>query len=93
MSPQRREQLQLSILVVLDANHTRFGLPIDAVTLHASGYGFPALKREQVEIELEYLAEKGLTQTVGKTLEPANRAWARTAAGRDYLSERGKAAD
>jgi hypothetical protein len=90
MTAQRREQFQLSILTVLEANHSpKWGLPLDAVTLHVSGYGFAAITRDQVETELEYLAEKGLAETVGKVLEPANRVWRRTAAGRDYLSERG----
>lgn len=89
MNPQLREKLQEAILRVLDANHTRFGLGVDAVTLHASCEGFAKLHRAQVEIELEYLAEKGLVEPVGKTLEPAHRVWKRTAAGRDYLSERG----
>jgi hypothetical protein len=88
MSSQRREQLQLSILMVLDANYSRFGLPLDAVTLHVSGYGFAGIVRDQVETELDYLAEKGLVENVDKTLEPANRAWRRTAAGRDFLSAR-----
>ncbi|HTG44142.1 MAG TPA: hypothetical protein VK633_06385 [Verrucomicrobiae bacterium] len=91
MSPERREQFQLSILVVLDANHSRFGLPLDAVTLHVSSYGFARVTRDEVETELDYLQEKGLTETAGKPLEPANRAWKRTAAGRDYLAERNRA--
>jgi hypothetical protein len=88
MTPQRREQLQLSILTVLDANHSRYGLPLDAVTLHVSGYGFAQIMRDQVETELDYLTDKGLVECVGKTLEPANRAWRRTAEGRDFLSGR-----
>lgn len=89
MSPEQRELLQVAILRVLDANHTRFGLSLDAVTLHASSFGFARVTRQEVETELEYLEGKGLAETAGKVLEPANRAWKRTAAGRDYLSERG----
>jgi hypothetical protein len=88
LDPRRREQLQLSILIVLDANHTRWGLNLDAITLHVSGYGFPKLTRDVVETELEYLEEKNLVELAGKVLEPANKAWKRTAAGRDFLSER-----
>jgi hypothetical protein len=62
---------------------------VDAVTLHASALGFPKLTRDLVETELEYLEGKALVELAQKTLEPANRAWKRTAAGRDYLSERG----
>jgi hypothetical protein len=89
VNPQQRELLQLAVLRVLDANHSRFGLNLDAVTLHASNLGFPRITRESVEVELEYLEEKKLVETAAKTLEPANRAWKRTAAGRDFLSERG----
>lgn len=88
MNGQRREQLQTAILTVLDANHTRFGLGRDAIALHAAHFGFPKLSPDEVETELEYLQEKGLVAGVGKILEPANRSWVRTAAGRDYLSER-----
>lgn len=89
MSLAQRELLQLAVLRVLDANHTRFGLGVDAVTLHASALGFAKLTRDSTEIELEYLEGKGLVEPVQKTLEPGNRCWKRTAAGRDYLSERG----
>jgi hypothetical protein len=88
-SPQQRELLQISICKVLDANRSRFGMPLDAITLHtASSWGFPKVKREDVEAELDYLVAKGLVEVVSKTLEPANRAWRLTASGRDYLSER-----
>jgi hypothetical protein len=89
VKPEQREVLQVAILRVLDANHSRFGLSLDAVTLHVSGYGFPRITRDDVDVELEYLMGKQLVETANKTLEPANRAWKRTAAGRDYLSERG----
>ncbi|ODU24542.1 MAG: hypothetical protein ABS95_01755 [Verrucomicrobia bacterium SCN 57-15] len=89
MTPQQRELLQLAILQVLDADPSRFGLGLDAVTLHASAFGFPKVTRDQVEVELDYLLDKELVENPGKILEPANRKWKRTAAGRDYLSERG----
>ena len=89
MKAAQRELLQQAILRVLDANHTRFGLGLDALTLHVSAYGFATVTRETVEIELEYLEGKGLVELAAKVLEPANRAWKRTSAGRDFLSERG----
>lgn len=88
MNAGNRELLQRAILTVLDANHTRFGLPLDAVTLHVSSYGFAKVTRDEVETELDYLKEKGLVENPGKVLEPGNRCWVRTAAGRDWLSER-----
>jgi hypothetical protein len=85
---KRREVLQKAILRVLDANHTRFGLDLDAVTLWVSNEGFPRLKSDEVERELEYLAEKRICAGNGpKALEPANRVWKLTAAGRDFLSQ------
>jgi hypothetical protein len=89
MEPKQRESLQVAVLRVLDANYSRFGLSLDAVTLHAANFGFPRLTREAVEVELEYLLEKGLVESPSKVLEPANRVWKRTASGRDYLAERG----
>lgn len=95
MTPQqkaeRREALQEAILVVLDANHTQFGLNLHGITMWTSRQGFSNLTAAEVEPELEYLKERGLIAEVGKTLEPANRYWKRTGLGRDYLSERGKA--
>jgi DNA-binding PadR family transcriptional regulator len=84
---KRREILQQAILRVLDANHTRFGLDLDAVTLWTSNEGFPQLKDQQVERELEYLEEKKFVETARKELEPAHRVWKLTAAGRDFLSQ------
>jgi len=88
LDPQRREDLQLSILRVLDANPSRFGLPLDAVVLHVSRYGFAHITRDVVEVELDYLREKGLVDNPPKPIEPSLRVWVRTAAGRDFLTGR-----
>lgn len=88
---QYREILQEAILRTLDANHTQFGLNAGAISVFVRMDGFPHATPEVIGTELDYLSEKGFVQVAGKPLEPANRHWRRTAAARDYLSERGQA--
>lgn len=80
------ERLRRAILIVLDANQTRFGLTLDALTLHVSTY-FPLIQRQMLEPELNYLCDKGLIAEVEKKLSPENRQWKMTADGRDYLAQ------
>lgn len=89
MNAKLRELLQIAILQVLDANSgERFGIGAEAIKHLVSPFGFPHVPTTEVAIELEYLVEAGFAALVQKPLEPSNRTWKRTKAGRDFLSER-----
>jgi hypothetical protein len=87
MSPQQREQLRLSLLRFMDENPSRFGLPTDFLLQQARSEGRQALIYQEVETELEYLAEKGLCSEVPKTISPEKRNWKISANGRDFLAQ------
>lgn len=89
MITQNDELLQIAILRVLDANGTKFGLAAEAIKLHVGPLGFQDVTKEKVETELEYLQGSGLVEVPPKIVNPNLRTWKRTAAGRNYLAERG----
>ena len=89
MSPEQREQLRLSLLRFLDGNLTAYGLSANLLLAFARSEGRPGLTLAETRVELEYLADKGLVSQTPKPISPENRAWRITAAGRDFLAERG----
>lgn len=87
MTAGEREQLRLALLRYLDTNGSAvFGLPSQRLLAHARSEGF-ALALGQVELELDYLRDKGLVGEIPKKLSPENRAWKLTADGRDLLAQ------
>lgn len=88
MSPEKREVLRTAILRTLDTNQTRFGLTVPAVAVHLIPQGFK-VEPEEVERELDYLADKNMTEMIKRSLSPENRAWRINANGRDWLAEHG----
>ncbi|HVY70798.1 MAG TPA: hypothetical protein VHH73_12780 [Verrucomicrobiae bacterium] len=87
MESQQREQLRLSLTRFLDANPTRFGLSTALLWQMARNEGRLQLAREEVDAELQYLADKGYAIEVMKDLSPENRAWRITATGRDFYAQ------
>ena len=87
MQAQQREQLRLSLTRFLDANPTRFGLSTDLLWQMARNEGRPKLTREEIEAELQYLADKDYATEAVKEVSPENRAWRITAAGRDFYAQ------
>ena len=85
------EALCVAILRVLDANHTMFGLQVEAITTHLVQYGFTP-KHEEVLSHVEYLENKGLANQPAKLIAKQNRAWRITdgnEGGRAYLDKLG----
>ena len=89
MNAEQRELFRRALLEVLEANNTRFGLGSAALRHLIRPYGFERPEEKEVREEVGYLEDKGLVAEVLKGVSPENRAWRITAAGRDYLAERG----
>lgn len=83
---EKREQLRISLLRMLEANDTRFGQPEGVLYQMAKSEGRPNLQRDHVNQELRYLQGKGLVGLVGKAISPEVAAWQITAEGRDHLA-------
>ena len=80
LTPELREQVRLSILRYC-LRPTRTGL----VRANLRGEGF-ALDLDTVQLELDYLHDKGLLKPNDKRISPENKFWQTTAAGRDELA-------
>ena len=88
MTSEQKEIFRLAILRVLDANRTRFGLSVPAITTHLAQFGFTPT-REVVCDEFDYLITKNLVEEALKIVSKENRAWRLTDAGLRFLDERG----
>lgn len=86
MDAASREQFRIALLNVLEANQTKFGLNILALRLHARRFGCEVMPSD-VLIELRYLQDKKLVETMPKEISPEIEAWRITAAGRDFLAQ------
>ena len=86
MTNDQRELFRTALLRILDANHTRFGLTVQALCHLMPVFGFFKSKPDEAERELEYLKDKGHVALVPKPISPENRAWRITAEGRDFLA-------
>ncbi len=84
MTEQQTEHFRRALLTLLSRNHTRFGLTPDALATLAVEFGFQPTP-EEVEREIQYLADKGLVAQVSHPLNPRNLAYRITATGRDIL--------
>jgi len=80
LPPELREQVRLSLLRY-GLRRTRTGM--FRAQLNAEGF---KLSADDVELELAYLADKGLVSVENKMVSPENAFWRTTAAGRDYLA-------
>jgi len=90
MTPALIEQLRLSILEVLDANDTHFGLGKNHLRLLLVPAGFmrATLPDEELAKQLHYLEGAGLIEQAQKQVSPELRAWKITKAGMDFVAER-----
>lgn len=87
MTPQQQELFDLAILRVLVANHSRFGLNIEAICHLMGMFGFKSPAAEKVSERVEYLTGKGMLEEVLKIVNKTNRAWRVTEAGRQHEDE------
>jgi len=97
MTPEQKELFRLSILRVLDANRTRFGIGIVALGHHLNIFGFNIATfkgdvqafHDAIADELQYLCDKGLAEEALKVVSKENRAWRITTDGIAYIDTRG----
>lgn len=85
MTPEQREHLRRSILDVLDANGSRYGLSVKALQSLLLIYGTRPTA-DTIHIELNYLRDKQMAEPVDKKISPEVSAWRITADGRDWLA-------
>jgi hypothetical protein len=89
MTPNLRELYRCSLLRVLEANDTRWGLSLVGIEVNVGAFGFRGRGLDCTEQELRYLGGKGLAEPVNKLISPENQTWRITAAGRDWLAQNG----
>ena len=82
MNSEDREQIRLTIIRRLDER--RWGVPTSSIVQMIRWEGFSTVTKEDVEIEIHYLVEKGLVSEVLKSLSPENKEYRITAEGRDF---------
>ena len=88
MTPEQKETFRVALLRVLEERGSdQFGLSVVPIQIFLGQFGFRATKPEDIRLELQYLADKGLVASVGKTISPENKAWRITAEGRDYTAQ------
>jgi hypothetical protein len=90
MNPQQEELFDEAILRVLDRTNSRFGTAPAAIMVGVIAFGFNE-PVDNVERRLAYLSDPaiGRAAEVNKTANRANHTWKITAAGIDYLRDRG----
>lgn len=91
MNPEQTELFHQALLQVLDGNATRFGLGHRALATLVKVYGFNPTAAE-VERAMDYLGDpaNNLAALVNRNqMHPENWMWRLTAAGTNYLRERG----
>ena len=86
MDTRLREELRKAILRVMEEKTGRYGIPLDAVTLHVRVEGFPDIVRTEVDRELLYLEQQGFIEQALRQISPENRHWRIHAKGRDFLA-------
>lgn len=86
MSPDQREQLDLSLLRFLENNQTRYGLPTQFLLQMARNEGRTELTKAEVEAQLQYLSGKRLVEEALKGIHPENRNWRITSEGIDFVA-------
>lgn len=89
MTAQELENLRISLLMFLGSNRTEIGIQNGLLLTLAKAEGRQTLTIQEVAAELAYLEEKGLVARVPKAISPELTAWRISAAGRDFLAERG----
>lgn len=89
MNSEQRDILRQSILQILEANQTRFGLWLPALKTWLGPKGFPAISEADLQAELKAMLKEGLVETIRQGVSPQNRTWGITSAGRDHLAAQG----
>jgi hypothetical protein len=85
------ELVRVSIMMVLAANNSKFGMGLDLICHLGMVYGLANVSKSAVEEELRYLIDKGLVAHVEKVVSPENAKYRITAEGRDWYAQQGYA--
>jgi len=88
MTPAARELFRQNLLQQLAAISPGT-LPVPALKVGLAIGGFERPTDEAIQAELQYLIDKGLVARPPALISPENGRWRITAAGADYLAERG----
>jgi hypothetical protein len=96
MTTELKELFQTSVLRVLDANRTRWGLGTSAIALRLKPLSFSVSSFSSVDEfyaaiadALQYWCDKHFAEEVDKPAHPANRVWRITAGGIEHLDQWG----
>lgn len=89
MTSEQRETLRLSLLRFLAVNPTQYGVPQTLLVALAKQEARPWVISTDVAIEMQYLEDKGLVARTAKPISTELPNWRITAAGRDFMAERG----
>jgi hypothetical protein len=87
MNAAERMNLRVGVLKVLQANQSRYGLGVDAITLHVSTLGFGRITAPEVEAAMIALEEGGMIARLSEPLRPGTAVFRITDEGRSYLAE------
>lgn len=87
MNAQQRANLRVAVLTVLHTNQTRFGLGLDAITLHVSSLGFAKVTAPEVETAMFALEDEKMICRLPDRLTPGVHVWRITDEGRNYVAE------
>lgn len=87
---QARELLRTCLLTSADAAG-RYGLSEELALIGTRKYGLRSATVEDIQEEIQYLADKGFLVEVEKQISPENKSWRITATGRDWLANQGLA--
>jgi hypothetical protein len=88
MSSAEKQNLRIAILKVLDANQSKYGLNIDAITLRLTPFGFDMITAAEVETVMPLLEGEKLIARLSQPLTPGVAVWRITNDGRSYLVEK-----
>ena len=87
MNSAEKANLRLAVLKVLDANQSKFGLNLDAITLRLTPFGFDRITQPEVEAVMQHLESEKMIARLPNALTPGVHLWRITDDGRSYLIE------
>ena len=87
MTAAEKQALRVAVLKVLDANSTKYGLNVDAITLRLYPLGFPEITSAEVETVMGLLEKERLIARLPQKLAPGVSVFRITDEGRSVLAE------
>jgi hypothetical protein len=88
LTPEERELLR-EFLVQTAHDAGRKGIKVSSIIVKAGAAGYEGMTGAELDAELRYLEGKHLVEQVDKAVSPEVRRYKSTAAGYDFLAEKG----